>query len=60
MNNQIHVRITRNYGSRAVYPVCEVGHKFARLLNTKTFTPATIQQLKDLGYEFVVEAETIV
>ena len=56
---EVQVRITNNYGSRAVYPVCDTGHKLVRLLNTKTFTPDALRQLKDLGYDFVVRSEVL-
>lgn len=51
----ITVRITNNYGTRAVYPVCETARKLADLLGTKTFTDRAITQLKGLGYIFTVE-----
>ena len=51
----ITVRITNNYGQRAVYPVCETARKLADLIGTKTFTDRAISQLKALGYVFVIE-----
>ena len=51
----ITVRITNNYGTRAVYPVCETARKLADLIGTKTFTDRAISQLKGLGYVFVIE-----
>lgn len=59
IRQEIQVRITNNYGQRAVYPLCDVGHKLVRLLNAKTFTPHVIKQLKELGYDFVVKAEVL-
>lgn len=38
----ITVRITNNYGARAVYPVCETARKLADLIGTKTFTDRAI------------------
>lgn len=52
----ITVRITNNYGARAVYPVCETARKLADLIGTKTFTDRAVAQLKALGYVFNVEA----
>ncbi len=56
---QITVRITNNFGNRAVYPVCATAQKLAALVNAKTFTDKVISQLKDLGYVIAVEAQTL-
>lgn len=55
----IKVRITKNYGIQAVYPVCETAQKLARLAGTKTLTPNIIKSIKDLGYELQVEQESL-
>ena len=55
----ITVRITNNYGSRAVYPVCDVAHKLADLIGTKTFTPRALEQIKALGYVIAVQPEVL-
>ena len=55
----ITVRITRNYGTRVVYPVCETAKKLATLIGTRTFTERALQQIRDLGYEIVVEPESL-
>ena len=55
----ITVRITNNFGSRAVYPACETARKLADLIGTKTFTDRAIAQIKDLGYSIQVEAPTL-
>lgn len=59
MTQTITVRITNNYGTRAVYPVCEVARKLADLVGAKTFTPATIDKLLGLGYVLTVEQQTL-
>lgn len=58
--NNITVRITNNYGVRAVYPVCETACKLAELIGTKTFTDRAIDQLKALGYTFQVQQPTTI
>jgi hypothetical protein len=55
--SNITVRITNNYGTRAVYPVCETAVKLAALIGTKTFTDRAIQQIKDLGYVITVQQQ---
>lgn len=51
----ITVRITNNYGQRAVYPACDTAHKLAALIGTKTFTDRAIEQIKALGYVISVQ-----
>ena len=58
--NTITVRITNNYGNRAVYPVCDTAKKFAELIGTKTFTDRAIEQIKALGYTFTVQHPTTI
>jgi len=55
----ITVRITNNFGNRAVYPACETSKKLAELIGTKTFTDRAIAQIKDLGYAIAVQSQTI-
>lgn len=59
MKTSILVRITNNYGSRAVYPVCDTAIKLAALVGTKTFTDRALRQIRDLGYEITVQAEVL-
>jgi hypothetical protein len=59
MNTTITVRITNNYGQRAVYPVCEVARKLADLIGTKTFTDRALAQIKSLGYTIAVEQQIL-
>jgi len=58
--NTITVRITNNYGQRAVYPVCDTAKKLADLIGTKTFTDRALQQIKALGYTFQVQQPTTI
>jgi hypothetical protein len=55
----ITVRITNNFGNRAVYPVCDTAVKLAELIGTKTFTDRAIEQIKGLGYTIEVQAQTL-
>jgi hypothetical protein len=55
----ITVRIANNYGNRAVYPVCEVAHKLAALVNCKTFTERVLKQIQDLGYTISVQQQSL-
>ncbi len=55
----IIVRITNNYGNRAVYPVCETAKKFAEMIGTKTFTHRALGQIEALGYSISLEAQSL-
>jgi hypothetical protein len=55
----IIVRITNNFGNRAVYPVCDTARKLADLIGTKTFTDRAIAQIQDLGYTVTVQQPTL-
>jgi hypothetical protein len=59
MSTTLLVRITNNYGSRVVYPVCDTARRFAALIGTKTLTPDAIQKIRDLGYAIHVQQEEI-
>lgn len=56
---EITVRITSNYGARAVYPVCPVAQTFADIAGTKTLKPETINLIKKLGYTISITQETL-
>lgn len=56
---EILVRITSNYGARAVYPVCETAKIFATIAGTKTLKPETLNSIKALGYTVNVMQETL-
>ena len=55
----LQVTIKNNYGTRAVYPACDISRKLAALIGTKTFTDAAIEQIKDLGYTFNVQQQEL-
>ena len=47
---EIIVTIKNNYGTEAIYPVCNDSKAFARIAGTKTLTRETIALIKTLGY----------
>ena len=55
----ITVRVTNNFGNRAIYPVCNDAQTFAELAGTKTLTDETIRLVKDLGYEVQIQPQTL-
>ena len=55
----ITVRITNNFGNRAVYPVCAKAKLLAELAGTKTFTDRAIDQIKALGYSISVQQASL-
>jgi hypothetical protein len=56
---EIIVKITQNYGTEAIYPVCEAAQTFARLAGTKTLTRGTIALIKRLGYTVNVQQDQV-
>ena len=55
----ITVRVTNNFGNRAIYPVCNDAQTFAELAGTKTLTDETIRLVKDLGYEVQIQQQAL-
>jgi len=53
------VKIKYNYGTEAIYPICETALTFARMLKTKTLTREALTLIKSLGYEIKLEPETL-
>lgn len=56
---QILVRVTKNYGNKTVYPVCEYAKIFASIAGTTTLTDSTIEYIKSLGIIVYVEQQTL-
>ena len=52
---EIIVKITQNYGTEVIYPVCQAAFLFARIAGTKTLTNETIAKIKALGYTVNVQ-----
>ena len=48
---KIEVEVKNVYGNETIYPVCPLAHKFANLLQQRTFTPTDIRKLQDCGIE---------
>lgn len=60
MNDKtLTVRVTNNYGTRVIYPVCETAKKFAAMLGTKTLTMEAKRHIEGLGYSFTLQQETL-
>lgn len=55
----ITVEIRFNYGIRAIYPECHTARLLAALAGTKTFTPASLETIRRLGYEITVKQQQI-
>ena len=55
----ITVKVTNNFGNKAVYPVCRAAKMFTMIAGTVTLTPPTIALIKQLGYEVQVAQETL-
>jgi hypothetical protein len=53
--NSITVKVTKNYGVEAIYPVSDEAKVFARLAGTRTLTRQTLELVKKLGYAITVE-----
>lgn len=51
----ITVSIRSNYGTQAIYPICEKAAAFAAIAGTRTLTPEVVKQIKALGYEVRVD-----
>lgn len=55
----ITIKIKNVYGKELVYPVCNKGLTFAKMLNRKTFNAYDITNIKELGYTLQVETQTL-
>jgi hypothetical protein len=55
----ITVRVTNNFGNRAIYPVCNDAQTFAELAGTTTLTDDSIRLVKALGYEVQIQREAL-
>jgi hypothetical protein len=59
MKNTITVRVTNNFGNKAIYPVCETSINLAKLAKTETLTPSAIETIKKLGYVIEIQQQTL-
>lgn len=55
----ITVRVTNNYGTRAIYPACELSQFFATLAGTKTLTDSALALIRAQGYTVLAAPNTI-
>lgn len=39
----------QQYGNNVYYPVCDMAHKFAALIGTKTLTPQALRTIESMG-----------
>jgi hypothetical protein len=56
---QIKVRLKTTYGRELIYPACEKAELFASLTKKKTLTIDEIKVIEELGFEIVIEPQTI-
>lgn len=54
MQTNLKITIKCVYGNELIYPACEQSKKLASLLGTKTFTRAKVEELKAIGFSFMV------
>ena len=54
MENKIRVEIKNIYGHNMIYPVCEKGKIFCRLIGKKTITESDKMDIEKLGYTFEI------
>lgn len=55
---KIQIMLKNVYGTEQAYPACEKAKVFAEIACTKTLQPHTLRQIKRLGYEIEVVANT--
>ena len=53
------VRITKNYGTTVVYPVCKESRLLAKLAGTTTLTAHAMSTIRELGYQLDVRQEQL-
>lgn len=56
---QVVVKVRNVYGNELIYPVCERAKMCAELTGTKTLSQRNVDTLKCLGFEFIVESQTL-
>lgn len=52
---ELVVKITKNFGVEAIYPVNQTAKTFAEIAGTKTLSRRLIDQAKSLGYSITVQ-----
>lgn len=56
---KITVEIKTVYGNERIYPICDKALLLAKLAGSVTLTRASIDIIKKLGYEIVVQGKTL-
>ena len=56
---KITVEIKMVYGNERIYPICDKALLLAKLAGSVTLTRASIDIIKKLGYEIVVQGKTL-
>lgn len=56
---QITILAKKVYGEMKFYPVCEKAHLFANIAGTCTLTRRSIDSIKALGVEIIVQQEAV-
>jgi hypothetical protein len=56
---EITVKLKSVYGNDLIYPVCDTAVLLASLTGKKTFTPESIETIKELGYTVTVQPSTL-
>jgi hypothetical protein len=59
MTQHLTVRITNNFGTKAIYPACQFSTQLADLIGTKTFTDTAVQKLLKMGFSLTVKQPTL-
>ncbi len=54
------IKITKNYGREAIYPMCANAINFSNLTGKKTFSRWDLKIIQQLGFEIVIEAQQII
>lgn len=56
---RITVKIKEAHSLRHVYPVCDAAHHFAAIARQDTLTQNTLEHIRGLGYEIVVQTPAL-
>ena len=56
---ELIVNVKNVYGNQLIYPVNDTAKLFCKLLNTKTLTKTSLNDIRSLGYTITVETPTL-
>ena len=57
--NQIIVKVDKNYGRYVTYPVCELSKQFCQLAKTKTITHEMEMIIQKMGFAIVDSRDSL-